>query len=334
MAFADRIGIKFGLVALLLGLAGCAGSLADIDTQRRMAATYAGFPPVFIDSQLNTFRARYLSDKVAFDQNPNGFMGLDSTVQSCPISPTKAEQLAKTSFRLTVQERSPAWSDYMDKHGYGYVAQVLDKVKVQVLQGDCSGGTLNGPAQVLMTYLYILKKDQLDEFKVHEVTVREDCNYVKGQRNSDCTRYTWDRNWTAVMVDGRLMHIQLAQALTKPAYAEIFVPGTEYYRHTTTFDYGRYQDGLEAGPGLAFETTPPDKESKIGVAENYTLARTALPDGRVAYDEFYGNHHRVRYILRNGVAHGDLIFSPGESEGDPRLCFQNGVAILSDQCTG
>ncbi|MGB3390236.1 MAG: hypothetical protein WBA88_19885 [Pseudaminobacter sp.] len=335
MAFADRISFKFGLVALLSVLAGCAGSLAHIETQKRMAATYAGFPPPFTDARLNEFRDRYLAEKTLFDENREGFLGLDSKIQSCPISPAEAEQLARTSFRLTIHERSPAWSDYMNKAGYGYVAEALDKARVQVLQGDCSDGTLNGPAQVLMSYMYILKEGQLDEFKVHEVTVRENCNYAEGQRNGYCARYTWERNWTGMMFNGRLMHIQRAKALALPKYVKPFVPGTEYYEYTTIFDYGQYRDGLETGPGVAFETTPPHDESKVRVTVNHTLVRTAMPDGRVAYDEFYGNHHKVRYILRNGVADGELVFSPGEADGadDLRLCFQNGVAVLSDQCT-
>src|SRR3546814_9563094 len=110
-----------------------------------MRATYAGFPPVFANAELNAFRARYLSEKAIFDQDRNAFMGLDGTAQSCPISSTEAERFARTSFRLPIGERSPGWSDYMNRHGIGYAGEVMDKVQVRVLQGDCSGGTLNGP---------------------------------------------------------------------------------------------------------------------------------------------------------------------------------------------
>src|SRR3546814_6403736 len=66
-------------------MTGCACSLSHIETQKRMRATYAGFPPVFANAELNAFRARYLSEKAIFDQDRNAFMGLDGTAQSCPI---------------------------------------------------------------------------------------------------------------------------------------------------------------------------------------------------------------------------------------------------------
>src|SRR3546814_13080132 len=96
-------------------------------------------------------------------------------------------------------------------------------------------------------------------------------------------------------------------------------------RTVTPFPYTTLFRSVEAAPGVAFETTPYER-NRVSALENHTLARTALPDGRVAYDEFYGDNHRVRYILRDGIAHGELVYSPGESTGDARICFQNGVA--------
>src|SRR3546814_3033528 len=87
-------------------------------------------------------------------------------------------------------------------------------------------------------------------------------------------------------------------------YAKKMAPGEEHYTYTTIFDYGQYRHGVEAAPGVAFETTPYER-NRVSALENHTLARTALPDGRVAYDEFYGDNHRVRYILRDGIAHGE-----------------------------
>src|SRR3546814_14692246 len=83
-----------------------------------------------------------------------------------------------------------------------------------------------------------------------------------------------------------------------PMYAKKIAPGEEHYTYTTIFDYGQYRHGVEAAPGVAFETTPYER-NRVSALENHTLARTALPDGRVAYDEFYGDNHRVRYILRD-----------------------------------
>src|SRR3546814_15239161 len=114
----------------------------------------------------------------------------------------------------------------------------MDKVQVRVLQGDCSGGTLNGPAQVLMSYIYILSEaGAADAFKVHEVTVRENCSYANGRRDGDCIRYTWARNWDGKMLNGRLMHYQHAQAQAFPLYAKKIAPGEEHYTYTTILDY-------------------------------------------------------------------------------------------------
>src|SRR3546814_9857981 len=81
------------------------------------------------------------------------------------------------------------------------------------------------------------------------------------------------------MLNGRLMHYQHAQAQAFPMYAKKIAPGEEHYTYTTIFDYGQYRHGVEAAPGVAFETTPYER-NRVSALENHTLARTALPDGR------------------------------------------------------
>src|SRR5690606_31168180 len=63
-------------LALPLTLSACAGALSHIETQRRLDETYAGFPPVFGDPQLNAYRARYLAEWPAYEADPQDFLGV------------------------------------------------------------------------------------------------------------------------------------------------------------------------------------------------------------------------------------------------------------------
>ena len=152
---AHGIRMMWGL-GLAAALAGCAGSLAHVETQRRLEATYAGFPPVFADPALNAYRARYLGDRSAFDKAPDAFLGSAPSAPSCELDAQAARALADSSFRLPVQERSPGWTDHMNKHGVGHAGQAVDAVRIDVLSGACVVGALVGPAQVLMQYAYVL----------------------------------------------------------------------------------------------------------------------------------------------------------------------------------
>ncbi|MCD0504169.1 hypothetical protein [Bordetella petrii] len=326
------IRMMMGSLGMATALTGCAGALSHTETQQRLHAQYAGFPPVFTDPALNAYRARYLADKAEFDKAPEIFLGSMPAVPSCEVSLKAARTLAASSFRPPIQERAPDWADHMDKHGMGYAGQAVDAVHIGVLSGTCTAGALAGPAQILMQYVYVLKQaNDPQAYKVHEVTARENCRYKEGQRTGECVRYSRQRNWDARMVDGRLMHMEQALARVVPGSPRP-TPGSEHYTYTTVFDYGQYQDGIEHGPGVAFETEPIVGEG-VDVLENHTLTRTVLPDGRVAYDEYFGGTHKLRYVLRNGVPHGPLVYSPGQAGGgDARICFQDGTATLSSQC--
>src|SRR3546814_13576070 len=105
-------------------------------------------------------------------------------------------------------------------------------------------------------------------------------SFPKRGSSDRCIRYTWERNWDGKMLNGRLMHYQHAQAQALPMYAKKIAPGEEHYTYITIFDYGQYRHGVEAAPGVAFETKPSERK-RVMHLENNTLAPPARAERRV-----------------------------------------------------
>lgn len=327
------LSVVAALAPVLLG--GCGGALSHIEVQRRLDATYAGFPPDFAEASLNGYRATYLAEKAAYDDDPDGFLGVDRPGQDCAIAGEVALALADSSFRLPIQERSPSWRDYMEKHRMAHGDPVYDAVAVKVLEGNCAGGTVNGPSSIVLTYLRVVEDEAFRtagrQYTVYETTVREACSYRAGRRDGPCTRYTrmriWDGRFTG---DGRLIPAAWAAHEAHPDV--IGKPDeSDYLSVTTVFDYGRYDDGIETGPGVAFETTP-IVGNGINAVENHTLSRMTTEDGRVRYVEYYGGTRKLTYLLRRGVAHGELVWFEENMGGDQRECFIAGELVLTRDC--
>lgn len=326
-----RAGLLVCLAALL---AGCAGSLSHIETQRRMEATYAGFPPVFAEADLNRWRSVYVTEKAAYDADPQGFLGSSAPGQTCELSRETVAELASSSFRMPIHERTPDWTDYMAKHGQGYAEPVYDSIALKVIDGTCAGGALTGDATILMSYIRVAQKrvgHQLQPvYSVDEATVREKCSYLASRREGTCIRYSRLKRWEGQFEGGKLVpsawvfHRRAPDLVDEPRESD-------YVEITTVFDYGRYEGGREAGPGVAFETTPHDRD-KVHVLQNYTLTRLPLMDGRVAYTKYYGGHRQLSYALRQGVPHGELVWHEPNSSGDQRQCFIDGELVLTRDC--
>jgi hypothetical protein len=327
------LGIVVSLAPLLLG--GCAGGLSHLEVQRRLDATYAGFPPGFAEAPLNAYRATYLAEKAAYDADPDGFLGVDRPGRDCAIPEETALALADGSFRLPIHERSPSWRDYMKKHRMDDGDPVYDAVAVKVIEGDCGTGTLNGPAAVLLTYLRLVENEAFKaagrQYKVYETTAREDCTYRASRRDGPCTRYTRMRIWDGrFSSDGRLIPAAWAAHEAHPDVVEK-PEEDDWLSVTTVFDYGRYDDGIEAGPGVAFETTPIIGDG-VNALENHTLSRLDTGDGRVRYVEYYGGTRKLAYLLRDGVAHGELVWFEKNVGGDQQQCFVEGELVLTREC--
>ena len=321
------------LAVILLG--GCAGALSHIEVQRRLDHTYAGFPPTFAEAPLAGYRSAYLAEKPVYDADPDAFLGVGAPGKDCTLPEDTIQALAEGSFRLPIQERGPGWRDYMKKHRHDYGEPVYDAVTFKLIEGDCTGGVLNGPASIVMTYLRLSRMEGYaalgSRYKVYETTVRETCGYRGSRRDGDCTRYARMRIWDGqTSQDGRLVPVLWAMYEENPDVVDR--PEEEdYVTVTTVFDYGRHAGGVEAGPGVAFETTPIVGDG-VNALENHTLTRTNEPDGRVRYVEYYGGTGKLTYLLRDGVPHGELTWFEKNVGGDQRQCFVDGELVLTRNC--
>lgn len=319
----------------LLLLGGCAGALSHVEVQRRLDATYAGFPPVFAEAPLAGYRAAYLAERPAYDADPDAFLGVGAPAEDCALPQDAARSLAESSFRLPIQERGPSWRDYMKKQGQDYGEPVYDAVTFKLIEGDCTGGALNGPASIVLTYLRLAEKEAFRaagrQYRVYETTVREDCAYRRSQRDGECARYARTRAWDGqVGGDGQVVPVLWAMHEADPDAVDRPEEG-DYVEVTTVFDYGRHARGIEAGPGVAFETTP-IAGGGVDALENHTLTRMGEPDGRVRYVEYSGGTRKLTYLLRDGVAHGEhFTFAPTPGE-DQRECFVDGELVMTRNC--
>lgn len=322
-------------LAAALFLGGCAGALSHIEVQRRLDYTYAGFPPAFAEVPLAGYRAAYLAEKPIYDADPDAFLGVGAPGKDCALPQDAVHALAESSFRLPIYERSPSWRDYMKKQGQDYGEPVYDAVTFKLIEGDCTGGALNGPASIVLTYLRLAEEEAFQaagrRYKVYETTVRENCAYRRSQRDGECARYARMRVWDGqIGQGGQVVPVLWAMHEANP---DVIDPPEEedYAEVTTVFDYGRHAAGREAGPGVAFETKPIVGDG-VNALENHTLTRMGEPDGRVRYVEYYGGTKNLTYLLRDGVAHGELVkFEPIPGE-DPRQCFVDGELVLTRNC--
>lgn len=318
------------LLLLLVPLAGCAGALSHIETQKRLDATYAGFPPVLQDPALAAYRTRYMAERVAMETDRDTFFMADAPAIACALPSATVEGLAESAFRWPIQERAPDYQDHFAKAGLAEGAPVFDQAEVALVRGDCRDGALNGPAVLRISFLRVAKDGPMDRYKVSEVTVREDCTFAGSVRHGECTRYlhvtAWDGGITA---DGRL--VPWLQALHEEYPTIHPKPESHAVATFTTADYGRFQNGIEAGPGVAFETSPIVGD-KVNAVANGTLTRLGMPDGRVRYTEYVGGTRKLTYVLRDGVAHGPLQHFQPQLSGEQQECFVDGQKVLTTRC--
>ncbi|MDX6751569.1 hypothetical protein SH611_17325 [Geminicoccaceae bacterium 1502E] len=318
------------LLLLLVPLAGCAGALSHIETQKRLDATYAGFPPVLEDPALAAYRTRYMADRAAMEADRDAFLMADAPGIACALPPATVEGLAESAFRWPIQERSPDYQDHFAKAGLAEGAPVFDQAEVALVRGDCRDGVLDGPAVLRISFVRVAKDGRMDQYRVSEVTAREDCTFARSVRHGECTRYlhvaAWDGKMTA---DGRL--VPWLQALHEQYPTIHPKPESHAVETFTTADYGRFEHGIEAGPGVAFETSPVIGD-KVNAVANGTLTRLGTPDGRVRYTEYVGGTRKLTYLLRDGVAHGPLQHFQPQLSGEQQECFVDGEKVLTTRC--
>lgn len=321
------------LVASLASLAASpaqAGFLADSETQQRLDRTYAGFPPALADPALAEYRARFLAERPAYDADTEGFLGTDAAAQPCALSEASLRQLVENGYRATILDRSPDAVRVNDKMGTREDEPVFERVVFKLIEGDCSGDELNGTAAIHLSYLRAAFVPSFNWYEVAEVQSREVCDFVVSVRHGACARYDLTRRWDGMLTDdGRLIPFQ--QFLHEMHPDAVEAPDSFMTEDYTTFDYGYFDHGIEAGPGVAFETLPIVGDGVDAMA-NQTLSRVAAGDGRVEYVQYYGGTPALRYLWRDGEAHGELHYLQPQPGVDPVLCFEHGRQVLSATC--
>ncbi|SLN77853.1 hypothetical protein [Oceanibacterium hippocampi] len=169
---------------------------------------------------------------------------------------------------------------------------------------------------------------------VAEVKTREDCTFVANLRHGPCNRYQRAARWEGkIMPDGRLLPKYRAMNETTRVFSESQLKKMDRADVFVIFDYGRFAKGIESGPGAAFETLA-DGENEANFVQNNSLSRINLPDGRVKYVLFAGGTAMRSYLLKNGLAHGELVFIEANAVDDPdgRYCYAHGEPVPTTRC--
>jgi hypothetical protein len=269
---------------------------------------FSGFPPTFTDATLSQYRTQYVADIARFRADRRGFMGSDAAGLACDLSPAQRRQFAADSFMLTPERRTPTWNEIHVQHDVKPTAPVVDRVEVKLLEGDCSGGTVNGRATLHARYLHIVPSTITNVYTVTEVELRETCDYRDLQRTGNCTRYqTHDVRAGFFGADQKL-----SVATDRPADEAV------------VFDYGAYDLDRDAGPGVTFAVM----QSSFGDETNGATTRAGSADGRMRYEYLAGNKTNLVYTTRDGLLHGPVLLG-GSTPGS---CYENGERVLRDTC--
>lgn len=268
---------------------------------------WAGFPPSFAEAPFNQYQAQYQADQARYTADPGGFMRRGSQRTNCELPMETQKAFAAAGFMARPEHAAPTWEKVQATYGREDFAPIIDQVSVQVLEGDCAGGSLNGSATVRATFLRVTPGMSPTSYYATQVELLETCTYRDFRREGDCRRFETLVSQNAEMSpDGKLI---LAEGL---AGERSFVA-----------DYGRYSDDQEASPGVRFETTT----AMAGHESNMTLARYPASNNRLRYDEYVGGAPPAVTFYRrisDGVLHGPVVAKGGLVTS----CYDEGVEVI------
>ncbi|TDQ84256.1 hypothetical protein A8950_0804 [Dongia mobilis] len=305
-------------LAVLLPLAGAVLVACEPGMGPFQPSPFAGFPPNFADAKLNAYRAQYLSDISQLEADPTAFMGRNQPGITCAMSAEAQKAFAEASYMPPLNERSPTWEKVTSANDYQKSPPIFDQATVKLLEGDCTGGAINGRASVHARYnrldrsgFVAAQQGEYVSFQILAVELRETCDYLQSRRAGNCARYQVLTLSGATMFEGKLLPDQGGVA------HKIFV-----------FDYGAYADDRERGVGVAFQTYG---DSHPFAGQNTTLAR--LPDGAdlIRYEEYAGGEPpSVIYsrLLPDYLLHGPLYWGGGIEMS----CYDHGKEVMRVDC--
>ena len=268
---------------------------------------WAGFPPTFSESPYNQFRNQFQADLARYESDPASFMRRGASGLACEIPADAQKSFAAEGFVERPEHATPSWEKVQSTYGRQNFAPIIDQVSLQLLEGTCEDGTINGPATIRATFLRLTPGHSTTSYYVTKIELLETCTYQALRRVGECRRY-------------EVLESQYAEAGTERGLRIVEGLPTE---RSFVADYGHYANNREAAPGVAFETTV----AMAGHEANKTLARYSASNGRLRYDEYSGGGPAaVTFYRRNSdrVLHGPVIARGGLVVS----CYDEGVEVI------
>lgn len=295
-----------------LALSFCSFTLAACEMDGATVAPnpWAGFPPNLTEAPYSQYLAQYRSDIARYKSGHEAFMGTQAPAQACNIPVERARQFALDAFLYRQDNTTAMWDNTLRTYRQTDPIITVDQVDLRVLEGDCSGGTVNGPATLHARFVHIASRLQDNEtFNITKVELHESCTYTDLKRDGECRIYQTQEWQLGILDDAGAMHVTKGDPETGQS-----------------FSYGRYQGGREAAPAAAFETI----QTIFGNESKQAMTRHAASNQRVRYQQYVGGTAYEAFYRRlsDGKLHGQVTHA-----GHPILCYDNGKQILTTSCT-
>jgi hypothetical protein len=271
---------------------------------------WAGFPPNLTEIPYSQYLAQYRSDIARYKSGPDAFMGSSAPALACSIPADRAKQFALDAYLLRQDNATAMWDNTERTYLQQAPIIAVDQVELRVLEGNCSGGTVNGPATLHARFVHISPhlSDNRD-FRITKVELRESCTYTDLKRDGECRIYQTHETQLGILDESGKMHVSEGEPETGQA-----------------FSYGHYQAGRESAPGAAFETI----QTILGNDSKQAMTRRAASNQRVHYQQYVGGTPYEAFYRRlsDGKLHGQVTHA-----GYPILCYSNGEQIMTTNCS-
>lgn len=296
----------------LAGFLFCSLTLAacEVDGGTAVPNPWAGFPPNLTEMPYSQYLAQYRGDIARYKSGAEAFMGTSASAQSCSIPAERARQFALDAFIYRQDNTTAMWDNTLRTYRQTDAIVAVDQIDLRVVEGDCSGGTVNGPATLHARFVHIAPQLQDNkDFRITKVELRESCTYTDLKRDGDCQIYQTHEVQLGILDDAGAMHVTDGPPETGQA-----------------FSYGRYQAGRESAPAAAFETI----QTIFGNESKQAMTRHAASNQRVRYQQYVGGTAYESFYRRlsDGKLHGQVTHA-----GHPIFCYDNGEQILTTNCT-
>lgn len=259
---------------------------------------------------LASYRNLFDQDRARLEQDPAGFFADGQAGMGCGMSPEQQREFVESSFIRDISWNMPDYVLSKQSWDVESVSPIFDRHSVRVLDGDCTDGMIDGPATVAASFAAIQPRGQFGNriFRIFEVKLRETCEYRASVRNGECRRAEIATTFLSYLNDSGLLEKDAGYPATR----------------LTIFDYGRYEENRETGPGVSFQIA-----EFPGYFKHETLTRQK--QGASLRYETYLDGERVvwTYFRRQAdlVLHGPAIWPAPNF-----TCFEDGKKVERKEC--